>query len=204
MSRGMSLREQAAAHFKRGDELAWIESSETAALKEYRSALELFPAYPEAHWRIGQIHFFAASPRLEDALQAFQDVIRIAPDWSEGHFWVANTLREMGRLEEAIKEYEEAIRLGPTDPRHHISYGNSLSQMGRHEEAVAALRRGVQLKPHYGEASARMFLADALKATGQLQAAMQEWRFVASMKVVSYFEEGEPERARALLRQYSA
>jgi tetratricopeptide (TPR) repeat protein len=197
----MSPEEQAKQHCERGDQLAWIERKTTAALKEYRAALKIWPSCAAAHWRIGQIHFFARKRRLEEALQEFQETIRIAPEWSEGHLWCANTLADLQRAEEAITEYRETIRLEPNDPRHYISLGVCLSKVGRHAEAVNAFGKGIELKPAYGEIAAHMMLADALQANGQLREALHEWRLVANMKAVWDYEQGEPERAQVLLAQ---
>ena len=63
-------------HFSNGDRLAWMEHDLEAGLAEYRAALILDPTMIMAHWRIGQVHFFADPPRLNEAAAAFREAIR--------------------------------------------------------------------------------------------------------------------------------
>jgi len=56
---------------------------------------------------------------------------------------------------------------------------------------VEVLTRGVALKPHYAEADARLFLAEALKSNGNAKLAREQLEIVASMEP-SYPSYDEP------------
>jgi protein O-GlcNAc transferase len=200
----MTAEEKAKQHAERADKMAWIEGNKAAALKEYQTALELCPRLVHAHLRIGQLHFHAEPPELAEALAAFQETVRLAPDWSEGHLWLANTLQRMEKNDDAIAAYKEAIRLAPRDARAYTSLGMSLATMGEYEEAIAAFREGLACKPTYGEIAARMALADALKANGQIAEARRQWRTVARSKATWSYEQDAPEEARALLKRHDS
>ena len=192
----------ATRHLERGDKLARLQHRKTAALKEYQAALDLEPHVAEAHWRIGQIRYFARRKELAAALTAFEAAVEARPDWSEGHLWRANALAELGRLAEVEDSYREAIRLRPEDTRPHISLGLCLPKMGRHAEAIACYREGLRLGPAYGEMAARLMLADAYKENGQIAEAVSEWRIVAETKPVWDYEDDNSEEARRIPAQY--
>lgn len=202
MEKSISNKEHSEEHCRNGFRLAWVENNHDAALKEFQTALQLWPDNPQAHCQIGEILFFASNRNLADALKEFEHVTRVAPDWAEGHLWHGNTLQEMERYEEAESAYNDAARLMPSDARAHISLGGCPVKLGKFAPAVAAFRRGIALKPAYGEMSARMMLADALRKNGQLEEALSEWKTVANMEAVWDYERGEPERAKAFLAQY--
>jgi len=198
----MSVVEKAQEHYRKADDLAWIQGNQEEALVEYRKALELYPDMAEAHWRIGQIYFFAEKPQLDIALKELMEAVRISPDWGEGYLWVANVLDKMGRLEEALSYYHDALRFQSDDPRIYFSLGYCLAKLERHKEAVGAFRQGLKLNPCYGEISARMKLADSLKEIGKLDEAINEWQIVANTKIVWDYEEHHSEKAKQMLRKH--
>jgi tetratricopeptide (TPR) repeat protein len=197
-----TFKELAEEHCKNGFELAWLQNDREGALKEFRAALELWPDAPQAHCQIGQIHLFAPSPNLSEALKEFQIVARVAPDWGEGHLWCGNVLHDMERCDEAEGSYKEAARLTPNDTRPHTSLGACLLMRGKFAEAIKSLRHAITLKQVYGEIATRMMLADALRQNGQVKEALSEWETVSKMDAVWEYEQGEPERAKQLMAQF--
>ena len=196
------MTKTAQQHLERGDKLAWLQHRKTAALEEYQAALHLEPRMAEAHWRIGQIHYFAKKKDVAAALAAFEAAADARRDWNEGHLWRANALADLGRYAEAEDSCREAVRLGPEDTRPHISLGSCLSKMGRHAEAIMCYREGLRLGPAYGEMAAHLMLADAYKENGQIAVAISQWRIVAETKPVWDYEDDNPAHARKMLTQY--
>jgi tetratricopeptide (TPR) repeat protein len=197
----MSGRLQAERHFRKAERLAWTEQEEAEGMQEYRKALELWPDMVEAHWRIGQLHFFAEQPRLKDALAEFKEAVRLSPEWAEGRLWVANALVQLGMLTEAAEEYRRALHFAPDDPRTHFSLADCLCRMGRYGEAIRECRQGISLKPAYGELDAHMLLADALKASGQMGEALREWSIVSGMEPDTGYDHAA--EAKRMLQTYS-
>jgi tetratricopeptide (TPR) repeat protein len=74
--------------------------------------------------------------------------------------------------------------------------------MGRLAEAITSFRSGLELKPHYGEADARLMLADAFERSGKIQDAITEWKMVAEMK--GFYPSGDQPmiEAKAKLAQH--
>jgi predicted Zn-dependent protease len=103
---------------------------------------------------------------------------------------------------QATKAYRKAIQCDPKDPRPRIALGRLLASMGHVKEAIAELQRGVELKPHYGEPDARLFLAEAYEKAKALPKAKEQWGIVGSMEP-SYPSYEEPmKEARRKLQQY--
>jgi tetratricopeptide (TPR) repeat protein len=100
---------------------------------------------------------------------------------AEASFHKALAMEESGDLAGAAAEFARATLLDGSDPRYWISRGVVLTKLRHFGDAVRCLRVGVDLKPHYGEADARVFLADALWNDGQESAAEREWLVVSKM-----------------------
>jgi tetratricopeptide (TPR) repeat protein len=82
----------------------------------------------------------------------------------------------------ALALYKKALSLCPNDSRYWIAYGMCLGKFNHWTEAAKALKKGIALKPHYAEANARLFLAEALIKNGKTKDAIKELKFVANMK----------------------
>jgi Flp pilus assembly protein TadD len=113
-------------------------------------------------------------------------------------------LQEGGDLPSALACFRRAIDLDKSDSRFWISLGVCLLRLRHWNQAVEALSHGVELEPHYAEADARMFLAEALTGAGDLARAREQLEAVASMEP-SYPSYDEPMReARKLLASLGA
>jgi len=153
-------------------------------------------------WLEGTEAACAEPPDYEHALKAFREAKRLSPNDANTRHWLATTLECLERLEEAAKEFRAAINLDPADPRPYIAFGWMLFKQGRLQPAIQLLTQGVELKPHYGEADARLMLALVLLAAGKKKRACQQLEIVAGMEP-SYPSCNESiEEARQLLKQH--
>lgn len=84
--------------------------------------------------------------RYEEALQAFDEAIRLDPEHVDAWTMRGLTLADLSNYDEAIQSYDEAIRL---DPKHSGAwYGKSMALriLGRIPEADAAYARSEELQ----------------------------------------------------------
>jgi tetratricopeptide (TPR) repeat protein len=130
----------------------------------------------------GHAHFFAKMPRLAQAAEAFREASGLAPRWAEPLGWLAASLERQGDVAAAIKVAKRALNLDPKDSRHWISLGAMLIKRHHWKEAVRALEQGLALQPHYAEADARLFLAEAYVRVGRKKDAEAQWRLVSAME----------------------
>ncbi len=105
----------------------------------------------------------------------------MSEDAAKAAFQKALSLQELGNLAGAAAEFARATDLDGTDPRFWIARGAVLLQLRHFDEATRCLRVGVDLKPHYGDADARLILADALWGAGRKVEAVAEWVTVSKM-----------------------
>lgn len=132
--------------------------------------------------------------RLEDAIEAWHQVLRhdgIAP---EAAFNMGNALYRLGRVGEACQRYLQATEQDEEYVEAWNNLGNVLSELGREEAALEALRRAVQLAgpwpdPHFN-------LAETLHQAGQTLAAIRHWQRYVELDPHSPWAD----RARARLR----
>jgi Flp pilus assembly protein TadD len=103
-------------------------------------------------------------------------------DAAEAAFQKALSLEQSGDLAAASAEFARATELDGTDPRYWINRGVALLNLRHFAEAVRCLQIGIDLKPHYGEADALLFLADALWLAGKKKKAEDEWLTVSKME----------------------
>jgi Flp pilus assembly protein TadD len=101
---------------------------------------------------------------------------------AEAAFQQGISLEESGDLAGAAAEFARATELDGTDPRFWVARGVALLQLRQFDEAARCLRAGVDLKLHYAEADARVFLADALWQAGRKAEATAEWLIVSEME----------------------
>jgi Flp pilus assembly protein TadD len=172
------------------------------ARKHFRKAIQICPDDAQLYLVLGQSFFFQKKPNLEEAIRAFRRVVDLSPDWGEGHNWLGTAQDQEGKLQEAVDSFERAISLAPDDTRPRISLGVCLTRLKNYAAAITHLRQGIALKPNYAEASAHLFLADALRQSGQIDAAREEWRQILNMPSEYPDYEHPAKEARQLLKKY--
>lgn len=105
------------------------------------------------------------------AIQQFENAVRLAPDWSEAHRWLARSYMDAGQPAEAIPHWEKVIELedNPADARHFLKLareaagvglsaadaffkGLAAYQSGRLDEAEGWFARAVEADPEYAKA----------------------------------------------------
>jgi tetratricopeptide (TPR) repeat protein len=80
-------------------------------VEHYQRALEIKPAYPEAHYNLG--NFLAKQGRSTEAIEHFQKALEIKPDSTKVHYRLALALKHQGRFEAAIVHYKKVLELEP-------------------------------------------------------------------------------------------
>ena len=59
---------------------------------------------------------FYSHGKLDEAVAAYRQAIRIKPDYAEAHSNLGNALKERGNLDEAVAAYRQAIASNRTLP----------------------------------------------------------------------------------------
>ena len=130
---------------------------------------------PALHYEAAALAFeLGQSGRL---MKALRESVRLAPDFGDGHFELANALMSQGHAREAIAAYRQALTLGETlsdRPMCMNNLGNALTDLGDNAGALAIFKKGLQLAPtfvylHHGLANVLSSLERPEEAAATLE-----------------------------------
>ena len=138
-------------HNALGAALAAVGRFEDAAAA-LRTALELRPAYAEAHGNFARVLWLTGNN--DAAEKAYQASIRLAPTLPEAQNNYGNFLRRTGRAQAALEFHRKAVSLNPAVPEFHLSLGAALLTLREGEQAAACFRHALVLRPDYTSAAA--------------------------------------------------
>ncbi len=94
-----------------------------------------------------QGNYYLHSGRLQQAIHAFEQAIRLQPEVAAFHDNLGNALAAAGRLGEAVLQHRQAIALDPNQPKFYINLGSALMELGRGQEAQQAFEQALRLDP---------------------------------------------------------
>ena len=120
------------------------------------------------HYNLGLT--LANTGRIQEAIEHYEQALRIKPDYPEAHNNLAFALEKEGRTQEAIEHYEQALRIGTDNPEGHYNLGNALEQAGRYPEAIKQYEQALRIRPRFPEVHNN--LAFALEKEGRMQEAI--------------------------------
>ena len=116
--------------------------------------------------------------RVSEALEHFEQAVRLKPGYAEAHNNLGDALQQTGRTPEARDEFEQAVQLKPGYAEAHNNLGNILLQAGRLPEAMDQFEQALRLKPAYAPAFNNLGLVllqqeQAAEAITQFEQALQ-------------------------------
>jgi tetratricopeptide (TPR) repeat protein len=118
--------------------------------------------------RLGR--YFRGEGRQAEAVAAFQEAVRAAPNWSIGHYELGSTLVGAGETDRGIAELQEALSITPGMLDARSALANALFTEGRLPEAMAAIEDVIRAQPSSG---AYYDLSVVLGREGRLAEAMR-------------------------------
>jgi len=90
--------------------------------------------------------------KIQAAIQHFEAVLRIKPDYTYAHNNMGLALTSQGSTAEAQSFYLEALRYRPNFVEAYNNIGVALTDREQYEEAVTYFRKALHYRPHYPEA----------------------------------------------------
>jgi tetratricopeptide (TPR) repeat protein len=144
--------DKAIAHYKAV--LKWLSPAKQNQL--------LPKSYPEATAAVwnnlgGSL---AAIGKLEEAINAYQNALKLDPSMGDAHENLAFALARSGRLQESLIHFGDAARLEPENASVHNIYAVMLGAAGRTDEAMQEFQIALRLAP--GSAATHINLANLL------------------------------------------
>jgi tetratricopeptide (TPR) repeat protein len=121
-----------------------------------------------------------AQGKLDEAISAFRQAVRVRPDVALFHFNLGAMLHECRRFDEAVVAYRQAIQIKSDYAEAYSNLGTALRDLDKQEEAITVQRQAIQLKPNF--AAAHCNLGAALYDQGRLEEAVAAYRQAIILK----------------------
>jgi Tfp pilus assembly protein PilF len=96
---------------------------------------------------LGRAMKLAQENKVEAAIAAMRESIKIFPDYFDAHFALGNELMKMNRFDEAIVELEHARSINPKDDRVFQTFGLVLMKQKKPAIAAAVFGEAFRLNP---------------------------------------------------------
>jgi len=172
---GQSKRDQALQHNKKGLEYAEEGNSEKA-IEEFKTAIDLFPDYPDAHFYLGKEYFKRKEipGSLEACAKEWEKVLELSPEYPAINYNLGNAYYELEETDKAITHYKEATKKDPLDRPSFVQLGNIYYKNKDMKLAIEYYGRAITLNPIDPELHLRL----AEKASYWRQQADRIHRFV--------------------------
>jgi tetratricopeptide (TPR) repeat protein len=157
--------------------------------------LASFGPCADAHAGLGLA--LARTGRVQEAIEHWEQTLRLKPDYAWAHNNLGATLMNQGRLHEAISHLEQALRLKPDFAAAHNNLGNALTGLGRLEEAIGHYEQALRIRPNFPEAHYNLGLA--LEKLGRNQEAIPQYE--QALRIRPDYAEAQSSLARARAAQ---
>jgi tetratricopeptide (TPR) repeat protein len=135
---------------------------------------------------------------LPMAVENYDRVLELAPDWIDAHINKGVALYQMGRIAEARDAFFAAVQLDPLNGISRYNLGCVLEEQGEIEDAIRHLRRAAKAMPAHADVHFNLALAYERKNERRL--AREQWGLY-----LRYAPNGPwADQARARLKQYGS
>ena len=152
--------------------LTWRQSATYRDLETlWRTTIAKNPDCWMAYNNLGVVQFEKGD--IEDAIERYQQSLRLHPDYPEAHYNLGSALLQKGDADEAIRQCEEALKIQPNEPDAHIVLGNAFMAKQDVDRAIAHYVQALHLRPD--DSNAHYNLGTALKQKGDVERAAREY-----------------------------
>ena len=140
----LKIRPGADVHYDLGVALIALDRPDEAAA-HLRTALEMNPALPEAHYQLAR--GAEQTGQFAEAERQYAETLRLAPDHLAAHRNLGLLLARSEQLAPAAEQFRAVIRLAPADVDAHANLGNVYLLQGQAREAVRCYEEALRLRP---------------------------------------------------------
>ena len=106
--------------------------------------------------------FYKSNNQLDVAVTKFKQALALKPNYTEVHYNLGVTLRELGLIEEAIKSYKNALNIKNEYPNAHYNLGNALLSIKKYDAAIKHFESAVVFNPEFAQAYYNLGLANKI------------------------------------------
>jgi tetratricopeptide (TPR) repeat protein len=197
--------EEAKSLFQEAGNAVWLEHKPRKAVELLKKVAQLDPGFVDPQLELARIIYHHFPDRLETALKAVLMYLSSRPEDWYGCYWLGHIHQSLGKVQDAEEAYRRAIALDPFERVPLIALGLLLLKQNRFSEAIPPLQQAIEwfsVRRGYAEAATRLSLADAYEKSGNVVAAIEQWKIVAGMEELWEEDEGTRARAECRLKEY--
>jgi len=114
-------------------------------------------ANPLAHYNLG--HALEADGRPGEAIQQFERVLQLAPDYADAYSDMGVASAKLGQSEKSVQYLERALQIEPNNAQARYNLGNALITQGKLNEGLWYCERALPLLPDNADAHNNVGLA---------------------------------------------
>lgn len=105
----------------------------------------------------------AMQGRLAEAVESYQQALKVQPDYSMPHYSLGRIFAEQGKLDQATFHYQEAVKIDPDFAEAHNNLGNVLARQGDLDGAIKHFREALRIRPDLFQSHENLARALALQ-----------------------------------------
>jgi len=173
------------AWFQLGQSYEKAENDQLAA-EAYAESVRLQPDNGDLRYKLATV--YSGLHQHEKAQKQLEEAVKLDSPKPEWFLLLGDMYRTLTKRDEAAQAFEEAIALlregkgeKPQNSRVWAALGEAYSRSKRYGEAIAALRKAVELAGEKADFRLYILLARTLSASGQIEAADEEYRKAADV-----------------------
>jgi Tfp pilus assembly protein PilF len=144
------------------------------AIERYDRALQIQPAYAEAHNNLGNA--LCRVGRVREAIAHYQKALELVPGLPQVHNNLGTALGQNGQLVEAMAHFRKALEINPNSAGAHSNLGYALLITGEEDEALREFLKALEIKPNSAET--HKHIADLYLKQGRAADAIAHYRKV--------------------------
>lgn len=118
----------------------------------FQKGLDLAPSDPALRFRLATALFQMGKSR--EALEQFEEVVRISPGFARAHYSLGVLMEAEGRHQEALDRFTSAVKYEPSYIQARVGLGGALRRSGRLQESLAEYRQALNLDSQFADAIA--------------------------------------------------
>jgi tetratricopeptide (TPR) repeat protein len=175
------------------DQLHFYWSSEADSLAALECAAKLNPDDSAVQIRLARAETLAG--KRDASMAALQRAASIRPDSFPRQEAYARGLIEAGQDAEAASQYRKMLERWPRNTDALVNYGLLAQRQGHAEEAIDSWQRAIDVDT--GQTNAQIYLAQALEARGEAQAAARHYH--AYLQIIAAHRDEHPAEAATVI-----
>jgi tetratricopeptide (TPR) repeat protein len=158
--------------------LAWQNRDLRTAIDYLKKSVAAEPADALSWKSLGDVHLIARN--LPDAVAAYQQALRLRPDYGEAANELGSAWQRLGQWQRAALCHQQAIRSLPDFAPAYDNLGNALRGQEKLAEAAEAYRQALRLSPNNPDIAYKLGIT--LHEMGELDQAAGYYRQVLRMR----------------------